>query len=104
MSVMVSEALRLPLAEGENEVTIVQLLPAAREEPQVLFSVKSEGSEPPSAMLVMLKDVLPEFCNVMLWDELGTSTGSSPKLRLLDERLAPGLPLLVSPVPDRVTV
>ena len=36
LSVMLTEAVRLPLAEGLNVTLIVQLLPAATELPQVL--------------------------------------------------------------------
>jgi hypothetical protein len=66
LSVMLSEAVRLPLAEGVNRAAIVQLPPAATEAPQVLFSVKSPASAPVNAMLVTLKAAPPVFCNVMV--------------------------------------
>ena len=66
MSVMLSEAVRLPLAEGVKEITTVQLPPAASEVPQVLFSVKSVGSEPLKAMLEMVKAAPPVFFTVMV--------------------------------------
>jgi hypothetical protein len=63
---MLSEAVRLPLAEGVNEVTTVQLPPAGSEDPQVLFSVKSAGSEPLNAMLEMVKVAPPVLFTVMV--------------------------------------
>jgi len=65
LSVTVSEAVRAPIAEGVRDIRIVQLLPAATEEPQVLFSVKSAGSAPVKAMLVMLKAALPGLLKIM---------------------------------------
>ena len=59
LSEMLSEAPRVPAADGVNVIAIVQLPPAATEEPQVLFSVKSAGSAPMKAMVVMLKAALP---------------------------------------------
>ena len=64
VSVMVSEAVRAPEAKGVNDMTMVQVPPAATEEPQVLFSVKSAGSAPVKAILVMLKAVLPVLSRV----------------------------------------
>lgn len=93
MSVTLSVAERLPLAEGLNIVTSVQLPSAATDEPQVLFSVKSAGFAPVSAILEMLKAVLELLDKVRVSDELAMSTGWFPKLRLPAERLTPGLPL-----------
>jgi len=59
LSVMLTEAVRLPLAEGLNVTLIVQLLPAATELPQVLVWAKSLALVPVSARLVMLKAALP---------------------------------------------
>ena len=46
LSVMVSEAVRAPVAEGVNDIAMVQLPPAATEEPQVLFSREVCGIGP----------------------------------------------------------
>ena len=46
LSVMATEAARLPAELGVNVTLIVQLLPAATEAPQVLVSVKSPGLAP----------------------------------------------------------
>ncbi len=43
LSVMTSDAPRLPAAVGVNDAVMAQELPAATEEPQVLFSVESAG-------------------------------------------------------------
>src|ERR1017187_8098181 len=57
-------------------------------------------------MLEMLKAALPVLVRVTTWDELITLTGSFPKFRLEDERLATGPdtpPIVPAPVPDRPT-
>jgi hypothetical protein len=107
--VTLNEAERLPLADGVNTVTIVQVPPVATDEPQVLFSVKSAGSAPVNARLEMLKAVPELFDKVVVSGELATSTGWFPKLTLLGERLTPeppfppALPLELVPVPDKGT-
>jgi hypothetical protein len=64
LSVMVSEAARIPLAEGVNNITIMHVPPAATEEPQVLFSVKSAGLAPLKAIPVTVKAALPVLLKV----------------------------------------
>ena len=59
LSVMLSEALRLPLAEGVNVTLIVQRAPPASDLPQVLVSAKLLPLVPVRARLVMLKAALP---------------------------------------------
>jgi hypothetical protein len=61
---MVSEAARGPAAEGVNDIAIVHVPPAATEGMQVLTSVKSAGSVPVKAMLVMFKAALPVLLGV----------------------------------------
>src|SRR5208282_1131587 len=99
---MLSEVARAPLAEGVNDIAIVQASPAATEEPQVLFSMKSAGSAPDKAMLVMLKAALPVLFSVTVCGELTASTGSFPNDRLEGDRLA--VAPVVVPVPERPTV
>jgi hypothetical protein len=111
--VTLNEAERLPLAEGVNMVTIVQVPPAATDEPQVLFSVKSAGSGPVNPRPEMFKAVPELFDKVTVSGELATSTGWFPKLTLLVEKLTPvlpfppalplPLPLEFVPVPDMGT-
>lgn len=102
LSAMLSEAEELPLAAGVKEITIVQLLAAATEE-QVLFSLKSVGLVPVKLTALTVKAALPEFVKVTVCDELATSSGSFPKLKLVGETLTLGLPVLL-PVPERVAV
>ena len=64
LSAMLSEAVRLPLAEGVKVTLIVQLPPAATEVPQLLLWAKSLGFVPPSARLEMLKAALPVLLRV----------------------------------------
>src|SRR5579862_578911 len=66
LSVMASEALRDPAATGSNEKVNVHEPPAGTDEPQVLFSAKSVGSDPLSAMLEMFSGPLPILFRVMV--------------------------------------
>ena len=66
LSVMLTEAVRLPLAEGLNVTLIVQLALAATELPQVLVCAKSLALVPVSARLEMLKAELPVLFSVMV--------------------------------------
>ena len=64
-SVMVTEAARLPLAEGVKVTLIAQLAPAATELPQLLVWAKSLALAPETAMLLTLKAALPELVSVI---------------------------------------
>ena len=75
LSAMVNAAERLPLAEGVNNMAIVQVPPAATEELQVLAWPKSEALAPANAMLVMLSVVVPVLVSVTVCDALFMSTG-----------------------------
>jgi hypothetical protein len=61
---MLTEAVRLPLAEGVNVTLIVQFPPAATELPQLLVCEKSPAFVPVIATLVMLNTVLPPLVRV----------------------------------------
>ena len=65
LSVMDSEAVRLPLAAGLNVTLTEQLALATSELPQVLVWVKSLAFAPVSVMLVMLIAALPVLFRVM---------------------------------------
>jgi hypothetical protein len=65
LSVMVREALRAPTAEGVSKITMVQLPPAATEEPHVVFSLKSAALAPVMAMLEIFKAAPPVFFRVI---------------------------------------
>jgi hypothetical protein len=65
LSAMLTEAARLPEAEGVNVTVIVQVPPlAATELPQLLVSPKSPALVPVTEMLVMVKLALPVFVRV----------------------------------------
>ena len=64
LSVMLTEAVRLPLAAGVNVTLIVQLAPPATELPHVLVCAKLLALVPVSARLVMLKAALPVLLRV----------------------------------------
>ena len=67
LSVMLTEAVRLPLAAGVKVTLMVQLAPPATEPPQVLVCAKSLALAPVSAMLVMFSVVPPLFVSVAAW-------------------------------------
>ena len=64
LSVMLTEAVRLPLAAGLNVTLIVQLALAATELPHVLVCAKSLALVPVRARPVMLKAPLPVLLRV----------------------------------------
>ena len=65
LSVMVTEALRAPLAVGVNVTLMEQLAPAATLAPQVLVCAKSPLLVPVMAMLVMLIAIVPVLESVI---------------------------------------
>ena len=65
LSLMASEAARLPGAEGVKVTLIVQLAPAATEMPQLLVWTKSLAFAPETATLVTPKSALPVLARVM---------------------------------------
>ena len=111
MLVTLNEAERLPLAEGVNRTTTLQLPPNASDVPQVLFSEKSPEFAPVKVKAERLRSAPLMFDKVMVSGELGSPTGWFPKLRLPGERLIPEpsfepeLPLAPEfvPVPERGT-
>jgi hypothetical protein len=70
LSVMVSEALREPAAEGVNVTLIAQLAPAETVLPQVFVCVKSPALAPLMAILEMLRDAFPMLESVTVCGEL----------------------------------
>ena len=64
LSVMMSEAARLPLAEGVKVTLIVQLPPAATELPHVLVWAKSLALVPVTVTLVIVNVALPVLVRV----------------------------------------
>jgi hypothetical protein len=108
---MVRDALSALVTEGVKAMLIVHEPPAPNEMPQVsATSVKSPALAPVTAMLVMLNAALPVLLRVTVWAALVMAIGSLPKARLEGETPATGLlvpdppvPLLLVPVPVRVT-
>jgi len=98
LSVMLTEAVRLPLVVGSKVTLIVQLPPAVTETPQVLVSAKSPGLAPASAMPERLSAAFPLLVRVAVIVPLLVLTASLPKERLVGERLA----ATVVPVPERL--
>ena len=65
LSLMLTEAARLPAAVGVKVTLMAQVPPAAREPPQVLLWAKSPALAPLIATLEMLKAALPVLLRVM---------------------------------------
>jgi hypothetical protein len=53
---------------------IVQLEPAARLEPQVVVSPKSDAFVPVSEITILVSAAVPTFLNVTIWAELVVPT------------------------------
>jgi hypothetical protein len=64
LSVIVTDAVRVPAELGVNVTAIVQLPPVATEAPQVAVSVKSPGLAPVKAIPEMLSPALPVLFSV----------------------------------------
>jgi hypothetical protein len=99
LSIMLTEAARLPIAAGVNLTLIVQLALAANELPQVLVTVKSLEFVPVAAMLVMVKLAFPVLVRVTDCAVLVVPRFWLAKVRAPPERLTTG-PL---PVPVNAT-
>ena len=87
LSVMLTEAVRLPLAEGVKVTLIAQLLPAATDPPHVLVSAKLLLLVPWTERLVISKPALPVLLRVTVRAVLVVRTCWLPKARLVGERL-----------------
>src|SRR5436190_23135481 len=64
LSLMLTAAVRVPLAVGLNVTLIPQLAPAANELPQVWVCAKFPALVPVIAMLLMVKIAVPVFLSV----------------------------------------
>jgi hypothetical protein len=67
LSVIVTAALRAPVAVGVNVTLILQLAPAATLAPQVFVWLKSPLFVPVIVMLVMLSAAVPVLERVTAW-------------------------------------
>jgi len=101
---MLTVAVRLPGAVGVNETTIVQVLPAATELPQVFVSAKSPALVPVTVRLVMLKLALPVLVRTTAWPVLVVPTLSLGKDKAEVERLTAGTVPAPVPMPVKLTV
>ena len=64
MSVIVMDAVRVPVAEGVNVMLIAQEAPAATDVPQLLVCAKSLAFVPVMAMLVIASAAFPVLLKV----------------------------------------
>jgi len=99
LSIMLTEAARLPIAAGVNLTLIVQLALTATELPHVEETVKSLEFVPVAAMLVMVKLAFPVLVRVTDCAALVVPRFWLAKVRAPLERLTTG-PL---PVPVNAT-
>jgi hypothetical protein len=100
LSVMLTEAVRLPVAVGAKVTLILQLPPAGTELPQLLDSLKSPAFVPVTAMPVMVKAAVPVLLRVTACAALVVPRIWLLKVRLVELRLTVGPP----PVPVRLTL
>ena len=103
LSVMVTPALRVPVAVGVKVTLIVQEALAASVLGQLLVWAKSPALVPVSAMLLMVRSALPLLVNVTAWAVLVVLTCWLPKLRLVGLKLTAGAAMVV-PEPLKATV
>src|SRR5208337_3851045 len=90
LSVMETDALRDPVADGVNVTLIVQLAPAPTLVPQLFVWAKSPEFVPLRAMLDMLREALPVFESITLCAALVEPVPCWPNFKLVSERLAMG--------------
>jgi hypothetical protein len=91
LSVTLSVPVRVPVVVGVNVTWMAQLRLAARLLPQLLVCAKS----PLAAMFVIVSGPVPVFVSVTVCAGLVVPTPCGPNVKLVGERLAPG----VVPVP-----
>src|SRR2546430_530953 len=101
LSVMVTLALREPLAEGEKVTVMVQVPLAATLLGQLLVWAKSLAFVPDRAILLMLRDSVPLFVRVTVCAVLVVFTFWLPKLKLVGLKFTAGDGL--KPVPLSAT-
>ena len=91
-SVMLSAAVRVPLALGVKETLIVQFPPAETLLPQVLVWLKSPLFVPVKPMLLIVRAELRLFVKVTICGELVVPTTCEAKVRLVGETETPPQP------------
>src|ERR1035441_9703894 len=101
LSVMVTDAPRLPAAVGVKVTKMLQLPPAATLAPQVLVCAKSPGLVPVTARLLIRRVAVPVLLSVTDWAALVVPTFWLANVRLPAVSDTIGTP---TPVPERVTV
>ena len=99
LSVMLTDAERLPEAVGVKVTLIEQLLPTATGLPQVLLSAKSPEFVPVTPTVLMFSVALPVLFTVTTWAALVVPTDCDAKVRLEAVRLTTGPdPVPVKPI------
>jgi hypothetical protein len=100
LSVIETEALRLPVAIGLKTTVTVQVALCATDVPQVLVSLKSPEFVPVMLIEVILSEELPVLDRVIAWLALAVPTVCEANIRLVGARLTFGaveaLPVPVS--------
>ena len=105
LSLIVTLAPRLPLADGVKVTLIVQLAPAASVlglMGQVLVCAKSPAFVPATVMLVIVRAAVPLFVSVTDLAALVVPTFWAPKLRLVGFSVTAGAETV--PVPESATL
>src|SRR5512146_843544 len=100
LSLMLTEAVRVPVAVGVKVTLMVQLPLAATELPQVFVWAKSPELVPASEMPLIVRVLLPMLVRVTFWAVLLVPTAWLVKVRLAGDSVTVEL----TPVPVRLTV
>lgn len=102
LSVIVIAADRLPTAKGENVTAMLQLKPAASLLLQLFVCEKSPLFVPVTAMLLMVRVVVPVLLKLMFCAALVVPAAWLAKVRLAGVSVTSGT-ALVMPIPERLT-
>ena len=100
LSVIVTEAVRVPVADGVNVTLMVQLAPAAKLDPQVVVRAKLVLLVPVMVMLEIVRAPAPVLVKVTVRAALVVFTVWFPKASDVGDKVTPG----TAPVPVRLTV
>src|SRR5437870_168925 len=98
LSLMLTAAVRVPLAVGLKVTLIPQLAPAANELPQVWVCAKFPALVPVIAMLLMVKIAVPVFLSVTVLAVLVVPIACVEKVRLVGDKVAFGPEIAAAPL------
>jgi hypothetical protein len=99
LSVILTEAVRLPVTKGLKVTLAVQSAPGASELLHPLLRRKSAASGPVTLTLAIVKVALPVLVSVTLWEALAVPTACLPNVRPAALVATPGVAIGVTDPP-----